>query len=102
MGARQARADRVAGRVEVGADLEVTLDTGIMNGADIVASLALGAKFTFIGRAYLYGLMAGGQEGVRRVIELLAKEVEVAMSLMGAATTADLTPASVRAPWLEG
>ena len=50
----------------------------------------------------LQDLMAGGQEGVRRVIELLAKEVEVAMSLMGAATTADLTPASVRAPWLEG
>lgn len=45
---------------EVGKDTEVMVDTGIMNGADVVASLALGAKFTLIGRAYLYGLMAGG------------------------------------------
>ena len=45
---------------EVGNDVEVMVDTGIMNGADIVASMALGAKFTLIGRAYLYGLMAGG------------------------------------------
>ena len=89
-------------REEAGADVPIVLDSGILTGEDIVAALALGADFTLIGRAYLYGLMAGGQEGVRRVIELLAKEVEVAMSLMGAATTADLTPASVRAPWLEG
>ncbi len=45
---------------EVGADATIMVDTGIMNGADIVASIALGAKFTLIGRAYLYGLMAGG------------------------------------------
>lgn len=89
-------------REEAGADVPIVLDSGILTGEDIVAALALGADFTLIGRAYLYGLMAGGQEGVRRVIELLAEEVEVAMSLMGAATTADLTPASVRAPWLEG
>ncbi len=42
------------------------IDTGIMNGADIVASIALGAKFTLIGCAYLYGLMAGGRQGVDR------------------------------------
>ena len=87
-------------------DLETKVGAGMnartSGGAMIVAALAHGAHFTLIGRAYLYGLMAGGQEGVRRVIELLAEEVEVAMSLMGAATTADLTPASVRAPWLEG
>ena len=46
---------------EVGKDATVMVDTGIMNGADIVASVALGAKFTLIGRAYLYGLMAGGE-----------------------------------------
>ena len=50
---------------EVGKDAEVAIDTGIMNGADIVASIALGAKFTLIGRAYLYGLMAGGRAGRR-------------------------------------
>ena len=50
---------------EVGDDLEVHLDTGIMSGADIVAAVALGARFTLIGRAYLYGLMAGGRDGRR-------------------------------------
>jgi len=47
----------------VGDRTEVAIDTGIMNGADIVASVALGARFTMIGRAYLYGLMAGGRAG---------------------------------------
>src|SRR5699024_6349050 len=60
---------------EVGKDVEIVLDTGIMNGADIVASLALGAHFTLIGRAYLYGLMAGGREGVDRAIEILSEQV---------------------------
>ncbi|MFC2745184.1 MAG: alpha-hydroxy-acid oxidizing protein, partial [Rothia dentocariosa] len=60
---------------EVGNDVEVMVDTGIMNGADIVASMALGAKFTLIGRAYLYGLMAGGRRGVDRTIEILSDEV---------------------------
>ena len=69
---------------EVGKDVEVTLDTGIMNGADIVASIALGAKFTLIGRAYLYGLMAGGRAGVDRAIEILAGEVVRTMKLLGA------------------
>ncbi|MGJ5590042.1 alpha-hydroxy acid oxidase [Micrococcus lylae] len=89
-------------RAEAGPDVPIILDSGITTGEDIVAALALGADFTLIGRAYLYGLMAGGQEGVARVIELLAQEVTVAMTLMGAATTKDLTPDSVRAPWLQG
>ena len=55
---------------EVGSDVEVHLDTGIMSGADIVAAVALGARFTLVGRAYLYGLMAGGREGVDRVIDI--------------------------------
>lgn len=89
-------------RAEAGPDVPIILDSGITTGEDVVAALALGADFTLIGRAYLYGLMAGGQEGVARVIELLAQEVTVAMTLMGAATTKDLTPDSVRAPWLQG
>lgn len=89
-------------RAEAGPDVPIILDSGITTGEDIVAALALGADFALIGRAYLYGLMAGGQEGVARVIELLAQEVRVAMTLMGAATTKDLTPDSVRAPWLRG
>lgn len=89
-------------RAEAGPDVPTILDSGITTGEDVVSALALGADFTLIGRAYLYGLMAGGQEGVARVIELLAEEVRVAMTLMGAATTRDLTPDSVRAPWLHG
>ena len=55
---------------EVGRDVEIILDSGIMSGADIGASLCAGADFLLIGRAYLYGLMAGGEEGVDGVIEL--------------------------------
>ncbi len=51
------------------------LDTGIMSGADIVAAIALGARFTLVGRAYLYGLMAGGEAGVDRAIEILSEQV---------------------------
>lgn len=58
---------------EVGSDFEVAVDTGIMHGADIVASIAMGASFTLVGRAYLYGLMAGGREGVDRMIEILRR-----------------------------
>ncbi|MNW71067.1 L-lactate dehydrogenase [cytochrome] [compost metagenome] len=49
-----------------------------------------------IGRAYLYGLMAGGEQGVSRAIELLAREVEVAMQLMGAASIKDLDESLIR------
>jgi len=80
---------------EVGEDLEVTIDTGIMNGADIVASIALGAKFTLIGRAYLYGLMAGGRAGVDRTIEILADQVERTMKLLEVPNLAELKPKHV-------
>src|SRR6187431_35672 len=68
---------------EVGKDVEVYLDTGIMDGADIVAALAVGARFTFVGRAYLYGLMAGGRRGVDRTIAILAEQVRRTMGLLG-------------------
>jgi L-lactate dehydrogenase (cytochrome) len=80
---------------EVGNDVEVVLDTGIMNGADIVAAIALGAKFTLIGRAYLYGLMAGGRAGVDRAIEILAGQIVRTMKLLGARSLAELEPAHV-------
>ncbi|WP_418909269.1 alpha-hydroxy acid oxidase [Glutamicibacter endophyticus] len=83
-------------RAEVGQDMEIILDSGIMSGADIVAALCAGADFVLIGRAYLYGLMAGGEEGVSRAIELLAKEIEVTMQLMGAARIEDLTGDLIR------
>ena len=80
---------------EVGADATVMVDTGIMNGADIVASVAVGAKFTLVGRAYLYGLMAGGREGVDRMIEILRSEIERTMRLLGVATLDELEPKHV-------
>lgn len=80
---------------EVGSDTEVLLDTGIMNGADIVASVAMGARFTLIGRAYLYGLMAGGRQGVDRTIEILSDEIRRTMKLLGVATLDELEPSHV-------
>jgi L-lactate dehydrogenase (cytochrome) len=80
---------------EVGADVEIGVDTGIMSGADVVASIALGATFTMVGRAYLYGLMAGGRAGVDRAIEILRTEIIRTMKLLGAASIAELEPAHV-------
>jgi len=80
---------------EVGKDTEVHLDTGIMSGADIVASVALGARFTLIGRAYLYGLMAGGREGVDRTIEILGSQVARTMRLLGVKSLDELEPGHV-------
>ena len=80
---------------EVGNDTEVALDTGIMNGADVVASLALGARFTLVGRAYLYGLMAGGRQGVDRAIEILAEQVVRTMKLLQVTSVAELEPRHV-------
>ena len=88
-------------RKEAGPDVEIILDSGVMSGSDIVAALGLGADFVIIGRAYLYGLMAGGEQGVDKVIELLAEEVRNAMLLMGTRTIEDLkNSGQVIAPWL--
>jgi L-lactate dehydrogenase (cytochrome) len=80
---------------EVGRHTEVHLDTGIMSGADIVAAIALGARFTMVGRAYLYGLMAGGQPGVERAIEILGTGIERTMQLLGVRELAELEPRHV-------
>ncbi|WP_433754447.1 alpha-hydroxy acid oxidase [Nocardia sp. CA-135398] len=81
---------------EVGDDLEIHLDTGIMHGADMVAALALGAHFTLIGRAYLYGLMAGGEPGVDRAIDILRTQLTRTMKLLGVGSIQELEPAHVR------
>ena len=80
---------------EVGDDIEVMIDTGIMNGADIVASIAMGAKFTLVGRAYIYGLMAGGREGVDRMIEILSEQIVRTMKLLQVTTLDELEPKHV-------
>ena len=79
----------------VGGRTEIAIDTGIMNGADIVASIALGARFTLVGRAYLYGLMAGGRAGVDRAIEILRDQVIRTMKLLEVASVAELNPGHV-------
>jgi L-lactate dehydrogenase (cytochrome)/glycolate oxidase len=71
---------------------ELHVDTGIMHGADIVASIAAGADFAWIGRAYLYGLMAGGKEGVDRTLEILRGEMTRTMKLLGARSLDELNP----------
>jgi len=80
---------------EVGTDLEVHLDTGIMAGADIVAAIALGARFTLVGRAYLYGLMAGGEAGVDRAIAILSGQIARTMRLLGVSSLDELNPGHV-------
>jgi L-lactate dehydrogenase (cytochrome) len=80
---------------EVGKDATVMMDTGIMNGADIVAAIALGAKFTLVGRAYLYGLMAGGREGVDKTIDILATQLRRTMRLLGVSSLEELNPSHV-------
>jgi L-lactate dehydrogenase (cytochrome) len=66
-----------------------------MSGADIVAAIALGARFTMVGRAYLYGLMAGGEAGVDRAIEILSAQVCRTMRLLGVTSLDELTPRHV-------
>ncbi len=80
---------------EIGNEVEVHLDTGIMSGADIVAAIALGARFTLVGRAYLYGLMAGGRAGADRAIEILSEQVIRTMKLLGVTSLEELTPEHV-------
>ena len=80
----------------VGDRAEVYLDGGILDGADVVAAVAFGARACLIGRAYLYGLMAGGERGVQRAADILAREVTRTMQLLGVASIDELTPDRVR------
>jgi L-lactate dehydrogenase (cytochrome) len=75
---------------------EVYVDGGVLNGADIVACVAFGARAVLVGRAYLYGLMAGGERGVQRAGELLRTELVRTMQLLGVRSVAELGPGSVR------
>jgi L-lactate dehydrogenase (cytochrome) len=81
---------------KIGNSAELHMDTGIMHGADIVAALASGADFTWIGRAYLYGLMAGGRDGVDRTIEILSTQIHRTMKLLGVKSVNELNPSHVK------
>ncbi len=67
----------------VGGDIEVHLDSGIRSGQDVLKALALGAKGTFIGRAFIYGLGAMGQKGVTTALEVIQRELDTTMALCG-------------------
>ncbi|HET9615226.1 MAG TPA: alpha-hydroxy acid oxidase [Candidatus Limnocylindrales bacterium] len=80
----------------VGERLEVFVDGGVMSGADVIAGVALGARAVLVGRAYLYGLMAGGERGVQRAADLLRSDMIRTMRLLGITEVADLRPERVR------
>jgi L-lactate dehydrogenase (cytochrome) len=83
-------------RKALGKKFEIHADTGIMHGADVVACIAAGANFTWIGRAYLYGLMAGGKEGVDRSLEILRTQMVRTMKLLGVCSLEELNPSHVK------
>jgi L-lactate dehydrogenase (cytochrome) len=74
----------------VGDKIEVHLDSGIRSGQDVLKALALGAKGTMIGRAFVYGLGAMGQAGVTRALEVIHKELDTTMALCGERDVANL------------
>jgi L-lactate dehydrogenase (cytochrome) len=74
----------------VGSQIEVMFDGGIRSGQDVLRALALGARSCMIGRSYIYGLGAGGEDGVAKAIEILAKELDVSMALTGTKRVGDI------------
>ena len=79
-------------RAALGDQAQILVDTGITTGADVVAALAMGANAAMVGRAYLYGLMAGGQRGVARAVHILAEETARTMALLGVTAVDQLRP----------
>lgn len=82
----------------VGDQTEIYLDSGIRSGQDVLKALALGAKSTFIGRSYIYGLGAAGQAGVTKALEVIHKELDVSMALCGVQKARDLSREHVLVP----
>ncbi|WP_395652205.1 alpha-hydroxy-acid oxidizing protein, partial [Brevundimonas sp.] len=68
---------------------------GVRNGLDVVRALALGADAVMLGRAFVYALAAGGQRGVEALLDLLEKELRVAMTLIGSKRISDIDQAKV-------
>jgi 4-hydroxymandelate oxidase len=85
---------------ETGDALDVLVDGGIRRGTDVVKALALGASAVMIGRPVIWGLAVGGEQGVRRVLELLLAELDIALALAGAPRAAELDRSWLQpAPW---
>ncbi|MGH2670888.1 MAG: alpha-hydroxy acid oxidase, partial [bacterium] len=75
---------------------EVLLDSGVRRGTDVLKALALGANAVLIGRAFMWGLAVGGEEGVSRVLAMLRNELELAMALCGCRSVSEINPDVVR------
>jgi isopentenyl diphosphate isomerase/L-lactate dehydrogenase-like FMN-dependent dehydrogenase len=85
---------------EVGDDLDVLVDGGIRRGTDVIKALALGARAVLVGRPVLWGLAVGGEDGVRRVLELLLADLDTSLTLAGAPRAAQLDRSWIQqAPW---
>jgi pre-mycofactocin synthase len=82
----------------VGGEVEVVLDGGIRRGSDVVKALALGARAVMLGRAYLWGLAAGGQTGVENVLDIMRGGIDSALLGLGHSSVHDLTPADLIIP----
>ena len=82
----------------VGAQTEVHMDSGIRSGQDVFKALALGAKSTFIGRSFIYGLGAGGQAGVTKALEIIHKELDITMALCGVQKISDIARENLLVP----
>ena len=80
-------------RETVGPEVSVLVDSGIRHGSDIAVALALGADACAIGRAYLYGLMVGGEPGVDKALDILAEQFRRTMQLLGVRSVAELRAA---------
>src|SRR5207245_1668300 len=85
---------------EVGDELDVLVDGGIRRGTDVLKALALGARAVLVGRPVLWGLAVGGEQGVRRVLELLLADLDAALALVGAPRAAELDRSWIQpGPW---
>ena len=67
----------------VGSDIEVHFDGGIRSGQDVLKAICLGAHATYIGRAFIYGLGAGGEAGVSQALDIIYRELDTTMALCG-------------------
>jgi heme/flavin dehydrogenase (mycofactocin system) len=79
----------------VGGEVEIVLDGGIRRGSDVVKALALGARAVMLGRAYLWGLAAGGQAGVENVLDIMRSGIDSALLGLGHSSVQDLSPADL-------
>ncbi|CTQ49848.1 alpha-hydroxy acid oxidase [Jannaschia donghaensis] len=82
----------------VGSEIEVHMDGGIRSGQDVLKAIALGARGTYIGRAFIYGLGARGQKGVEEALEVIHKELDTTMALCGEKNIHDLGPHNLLVP----